>query len=363
MKALALAGNMLVSFLIGSFISVAFEVANASNEIADSAQQIGSSFKETTSDLDDYQIKVEDLQETINDSSSSISDVRDARKELMSIQDELIEKYGTEEESVKRITDAVNGESDAWDKLKKKKWTRAKNEFDDTGKDGIIKGLGRNISNFFNGYTNNTDRMKKEYGDYSVDISTGNITGDKNRKQAEEILSKFGELTNSANNSAVKQLTIKGNAEDVYNTLLNIQSVFNDLNNDSIGRNSSFVTELGNMANAADKVVQKYQDFWTEYVLNEEILSKGSKYTSTYKDILDDYDKYQKALEDGNQETIDDTKQTLIEALSDAMDTAEANGDDDIVSFFQDIVWQLHGAKLLDGQEVLILVDAIANLN
>lgn len=63
----------------------------------------------------------------------------------MSIQDELIEKYGTEEESVKRITDAVNGESDAWDKLKKKKWTRAKNEFDDTGKDGILKELGRNI--------------------------------------------------------------------------------------------------------------------------------------------------------------------------------------------------------------------------
>lgn len=145
MKALAMAGNMLVSFLIGSFISVAFEVANASNEIADSAQQIGSSFKETTSDLDDYQIKVEDLQETINDSSSSISDVRDARKELMSIQDELIEKYGTEEDSVKRITDAVNGEADAWDKLKKKKWTQAKNEFNDTGKDGILKGLGRNI--------------------------------------------------------------------------------------------------------------------------------------------------------------------------------------------------------------------------
>lgn len=146
MQALAMAGNMLASFLIGSLVSVLFETANASNEIADSAQQIGSSFKETTSDLDDYQIKVEDLQETINDSSSSISDVRDARKELMSIQDELIEKYGTEEESVKRITDAVNGESDAWDKLKKKKWTQAKNEFNDTGKDGMKKGIGRNIA-------------------------------------------------------------------------------------------------------------------------------------------------------------------------------------------------------------------------
>lgn len=77
MKALAMAGNMLVSFLIGSFISVAFEVANASNEIADSAQQIGSSFKETISDLDDYQIKVEDLQETINDSWKDLDDPTD----------------------------------------------------------------------------------------------------------------------------------------------------------------------------------------------------------------------------------------------------------------------------------------------
>lgn len=146
MQALAMAGNMLASFLIGSLVSVLLETANASDEIADSAQQIGSSFKETTSDLDDYQTKVEDLQETINDSSSSISDIRDARKELMSIQDDLIEKYGTEEESVKRITDAVNGESDAWDKLKKKKWTQAKNEFNDTGKDGMKKGMGRNIA-------------------------------------------------------------------------------------------------------------------------------------------------------------------------------------------------------------------------
>ena len=146
LQALAMAGNMLVSFLVGSLISVLYETANASNEIADSAQQIGSSFEETTSDLDDYQTKVEDLQETINDSSSSISDIRDARKELMSIQDDLIEKYGTEEESVKRITDAVNGESDAWDKLKKKKWTQAKNEFNDTGKDGMKKGMGRNIA-------------------------------------------------------------------------------------------------------------------------------------------------------------------------------------------------------------------------
>lgn len=146
LQALAMAGNMLVSFLVGSLISVLYETANASNEIADSAQQIGSSFKETTSDLDDYQTKVEDLQETINDSSSSISDIRDARKELMSIQDELIEKYGTEEESVKRITDAVNGEADAWDKLRKKKWTQAKNEYNDTDKDGMKKGMGRNIA-------------------------------------------------------------------------------------------------------------------------------------------------------------------------------------------------------------------------
>ena len=337
MRGLALAGNMLASFLVSSFISLLINVANASDEIADSAAQIGNSFKETTSDLDDYKTKVDELRNTIDDSSSSIADVQNARKELMSIQDDLIEKYGTEESVVKSITDAVNGEANAWDQLKKKKWTESRNEFNNNFSNGTLKGVGKNISNFFNGYQNNIDRMKKEYGDYSVDINTGSITGDKNRKQAEDILSKFGTLTKSANNSAVKQLTIKGNAEEVYNTLLNIQSVFNDINNDSIGKNSSFVTELGNMAEAADDVVQKYQDFWTEYVLNEEILSKGSKYTSDYKDIINDYNDYQKAVENGDKETVKATKQTLVESISGAMDEALKNGDDDVLSFFQNM--------------------------
>lgn len=337
MRGLALAGNMLASFLVSSFISLLINVANASDEIADSAAQIGNSFKETTSDLDDYKIKVDELRNTIDDSSSSIDDVQNARKELMSIQDDLIEKYGTEESVVKSITDAVNGEANAWGQLKKKKWIESRNEFNNNFSNGTLKGVGKNISNFFNGYQNNIDRMKKEYGDYSVDINTGSITGDKNRKQAEDILSKFGTLTKSANNSAVKQLTIKGNAEEVYNTLLNIQSVFNDINNDSIGKNSSFVTELGNMAEAADDVVQKYQDFWTEYVLNEEILSKGSKYTSDYKDIINDYNDYQKAVENDDKETVKATKQTLVESISGAMDEALKNGDDDVLSFFQNM--------------------------
>lgn len=337
MRGLALAGNMLASFLVSSFISLLINVANASDEIADSAAQIGNSFKETTSDLDDYKTKVDELRNTIDDSSSSIANVQNARKELMSIQDDLIEKYGTEESVVKSITDAVNGGANAWDQLKKKKWTESRNEFNNNFSNGTLKGVGKNIANFFNGYQNNIDRMKKEYGDYSVDINTGSITGDKNRKQAEDILSKFGILTKSANNSAVKQLTIKGNAEEVYNTLLNIQSVFNDINNDSIGKNSSFVTELGNMAEAADDVVQKYQDFWTEYVLNEEILSKGSKYTSDYKDIINDYNDYQKAVENGDKETVKATKQTLVESISGAMDEALKNGDDDVLSFFQNM--------------------------
>ena len=45
MRGLALAGNMLASFLVSSFISLLINVANASDEIADSAAQIGNSFK------------------------------------------------------------------------------------------------------------------------------------------------------------------------------------------------------------------------------------------------------------------------------------------------------------------------------
>ena len=337
MKALSVAANMALMFIVSELISGIYQFAQASKDIANSAQEIGSKFKDTKKDIISYKKKVEELQGTINDSSSSIDDVADAREELMKIQDELIEKYGTEEVSIKNITDAVNGQAKAWENLTRQQWIDAKNDFNNKSKNGIVK----NFSNFIHGYKSNIDRMKKEFGEYSVDINAGSITGKENRRQVEEILSKFGKLTSNGTYGNLKQLTLKGNATEVYNQLLKIQSVFNSLNNESIGKNSSFVNDLGDMAESAKEVCEKYKDFWNEYLLNDKILTQGSKYSSSYKNILDDYDKYQEAANSKDKKRAKEAKQTLVESISGVMDDALKNGDKDVVSYFENIYPEL----------------------
>lgn len=98
MKALSVAGNMLVTILVTGAISALYKFSQVSNDVANSAQEVGSSFKETKKDIKSYKEKVEELQGVINDSSSSVSEVTQARKDLMTVQDELIEKFGTEKE-------------------------------------------------------------------------------------------------------------------------------------------------------------------------------------------------------------------------------------------------------------------------
>lgn len=101
MKALSVAGNILVTVLITEAISALYKFSQVSKDVANSAQEIGSSFKETKkdinsyketqTDINSYKEKVEELRGVINNSSSSVSEVTQARKDLMAVQDELID--------------------------------------------------------------------------------------------------------------------------------------------------------------------------------------------------------------------------------------------------------------------------------
>lgn len=109
--------NMAISAAISLAMSAVSGLIKASDEIAQKTKEVGDSFVSTKSEISDYKTQVESLYETINNSSSSYAEVTDARKQLLSIQSEMIEQYGTEQASIEAITDAINGEADAWEKL------------------------------------------------------------------------------------------------------------------------------------------------------------------------------------------------------------------------------------------------------
>lgn len=115
MRALAVAGNMVLIYIVSSLISGIYKLATYQQTLADSASETGSKLKESAENIADYKTKIEELQNTINDSSSSYADVTQARKDLMTIQDEMIDKYGDEKGAIDNITDAIKGQTDELD--------------------------------------------------------------------------------------------------------------------------------------------------------------------------------------------------------------------------------------------------------
>lgn len=91
------------------------EIAQNAEKAADSAKQL----KDSLDGLKDYQTKIDNLVEAINSDSISQADAVEKRKELLTVQEELIKKYGHEEEVVKSITDALNGEANALNRVGK----------------------------------------------------------------------------------------------------------------------------------------------------------------------------------------------------------------------------------------------------
>lgn len=331
MKALSVAGNILVSVLITEAISALYKFSQVSKDVANSAQEIGSSFKETKKDINSYKEKVEELRGVINNSSSSVSEVTQARKDLMAVQDELIEKFGTEKESISAITEAINGQAGAWEKLTSQKWQEAKNEFN--GKGGIIK----DVSNLTKGYDDNIERMQDEYGKYEETIDFGSISGDKNRQKAEELLKNFGEFSKTS--AGIGQIKISGNATEVYEKILAIQETLDKMDVD-FGK--SFDTDLTNKANKVKDVSDKYKDFYNQFVLNEKILNDNEKgYSDYFNQITKDYDDYKKAVDSNDTTKISEKENAFAKQVVDSMNAAIENGDTDVADYFRNMYPEL----------------------
>ena len=331
LKGLAIAGNMLLMWGITEAISALYKFSQVSKDVANSAQEIGSSFKETKKDINSYKEKVEELRGVINNSSSSVSEVTQARKDLMAVQDELIEKFGTEKESISAITEAINGQTGAWEKLTSKKWQEAKNEFN--GKGGIIK----DVSNLTKGYGDNIERMQDEYGNYEETIDLGSISGNENRQKAEELLKKFGEFSKTS--AGIGQIKISGNATEVYEKILAIQETLDKMDVD-FGK--SFDKNLTDKANKVKDVSDKYKDFYNQFVLNEKILNDNEKgYSDYFNQITKDYDDYKKAVDSNDTTKISEKENAFAKQVVDSMNAAIENGDTDVADYFRNMYPEL----------------------
>ena len=327
-KGLALAGNILVSFLISQAIEGCIKLYRLSKDVAASANEVGSSFLSEKKSIESYEKQIAELYDTINDSSSSFEDVTNAREKLMDVQSELIDNFGTERSTIEYVTDAINGQVDALDKLSASKWQESENDFNKGG-------FWNTVGNFFAGYKNNIARMEKEYGDYSANLGFGSIQGLDKRSEAANLLKAYGVSFNDAGLGMIK---LSGNATEVYNQLISIQSLIKDVGADF---GDSFNNELTSYINNAKDMSDQYEDFYNQYVLYNKVLSNGSQYGDAYKRIIDAKKSYDEAIKSGDKSSQNAAAQEYASAITEGSKLALENNESDVSNYFKSMYPEL----------------------
>lgn len=325
MKALAMAGNMLLIYALTSVVDIIYKCATASDRLAESAAQMGSEFASTKSDISDYKTKIEELYQIINDDTSSYEDTYNARQELLKIQDEMIDKFGDEADAVKLVTDAINGQTDSLDTLTQDKWQETVNAFNSDSGKGWTEKVADAFANI--GHGNNFQRMIDEMEDTKVTFHMIPMYGDDTYEEfSKKLKEDFGaDITRSERDDAI---TLSGDLDTIYKQLLNIQTLAKGM-----GIDDTFLKDLGDQADEAKGKLDEYQEMYSQHVLYDKIFN-SEDYEKSFDEINKAYEKYQDAFASGDEETIEKAKQNYAEIVQSAIKGLD---DQSVIDYFNNM--------------------------
>lgn len=290
-----------VSMLISGIISYIQESGRAAEKAAESAEELNQKLKE----LEDYKTQIANLQKELKDNNLSQSEAYDKRKELMSIQDELIEKYGDEAGAINNISAAIRGEVDALDAVAvaaAQNWLNEKSgagieaqkfiteTFDSrftqsikTSKDNANK-LKSDLDNFFNyiGISSNTKTIDSIYNGYSVNIDFQ--FDDKTRTELIEEYSRIIEelQTYKSLHQEVDFDDFEKQLNDKYNKINDTNYQNQKTTYEQYGKNLAMTTAT--YQETYGKVL-KLQSDYEEVMATEDGESKNNKLNQIFQDV------------------------------------------------------------------------------
>lgn len=322
----ALAANPLTWIVAGivGVVTVLHQTSDAIEEVRNKALELGNSFTDAKSEIENYKNQINDLYSTIHDSSASFEDVTAARQTLMAVQEELIAKFGTEKDVINTITAAIYGQADALDKLTERQWQETKNSFNDSG-------FWNDFANWREGYQDNIARMSNEMEETTINLrmSTSDYFGEEYDDLIRKLENTGWEYTPSAG------VFIKtGNLKELYNEILDIQSLVDD------DAPKSFLKSLSKEAADAKKSLDDYEAMWNSYVLHDRIFADEGL-SDSWHDINEAYAQYQDAFTSGNADAIAKAKDNFAKMLTQA---AQGTDDESVISYFNGMYPELQQA-------------------
>ncbi|RHP24318.1 hypothetical protein DWZ63_10180 [Clostridium sp. AF34-13] len=342
MKALSTAGNMIVNmgiaFAVTSLISGIVSLINKENDLLNKAKELGEELNSSTTDIDSYKDKIDKLKDVINDSSSSIDDVADAREQLMTIQDEIIEKYGDEANVIDIVTESINGQTSALDELKRAKYEEAKDKYNE-------EDLGDKVGNFFQSFIDGHKALFNVV--MGNDINEGiDQAKTKLKSMIEEMEgqqvtiplttnSKIDDMIEASGFAKTKDgFTILGSAHDVQSQLNDLKNLTSKYDLSDTDFSSTLNDEISSIKTLIDKNDKLYQ----QSILYEKVLNQtGDNYKEQYNTLKDTAKKYNEAKISGNKNSIKQASEEFSNALDNATKTATKNDDFDVAEYFKNL--------------------------
>ena len=289
--------SMGITWLAGEALSLVVtginNLVHAAENAREKSTELTKAWQEDNSSIDDSITKYKELHSKLSDTSLSTEEVKQAKESLVSVQKDLIDKYGEEVKGIDLVNGKYSKQLGLLDKLSKKK-----------AGDYVAK----NYSNIQKDkkYLNEDVNIAKDIGTYTLSsvMESPNFNKDMGFN-IESYLKKYNKLslgiwdsTSNGLTGSIK-LNTKGTREEIYDQ---ISRLLQDLNNDFGESNkdvNAFKTTLSNILNKSfdeDKIndaknnVKKYAQ--------AQILSNDNT-RKLYSEATDAVEKYTNALSSG----------------------------------------------------------------
>lgn len=300
---LSMGVTLAVSAALNAVVKAIYNATTAEKRYREAALDSTTAVNEKTQALDDYEAQIKGLKTSLDEGNLSENDAYEARKKLISIQDELAEKYGNELNGIDLVNGGLEEQIGLLDEAAKKKENAFLTEKDkDAGTDNkeAIEDAQRKMTQrhvymgTFGSLSENDFNTIKKYaednglgvnysqgfsGDYSIKVS---FTGD------------------------------ASNAEKVYTDFVN------DVTNDSRLDDDTKTV----IADKARSLISSAQDITTE---NEQLAEQAARYqietTSAYNEL---YENLKKAQDDYNEAVAKDNDTAIKKALEAKTSAVEA---------------------------------------
>lgn len=327
-------------FVIATAIStVSMAVSTYKNhleEVRQATEQSATAYKESASSIDDYVSRYQDLQKALQDAKGNEEETYAVKQQLLTLQNELNDKYGDEYGKINLVTDAYNNQTEAIKELSKAEANRFLNE----NQAGIVTA---------------TKKMEKDKT-YSLSYGTVSAYTDEG-KALQDIVSSYadkGMVVNTDESTGMMTVTLTADAQTAYDTIndfeTDLRNKAKDLGDEKLF--DSVFTVSSDALNNAKSVVDKYGEIYNQALMAELVTDNTA--SKSYEEAIGAVEAYNQAVIE-SETPFNDTKVAQAKANLQAVKSEFANTEElsRFSSIFNDVFDQAD-TRLLDFNEKLI---------